>query len=192
MKIASLTRSEASGASRVGLPAILAAALVALLAIAYCLSVIVPLGRGVLLFGLTMWFSLPGVAAAWLMYTPEPGRAIAAWIVGPIWGYGVSSLVLLALWTWGVRGDVLFAAPVAAFAIAALLGRALRGVLTPPAFTRADIVVVLLLLVMVPAIVGRPFAHVAEPVGGGRAYRAYFTADMIWRMAVVAEVSKGT
>ncbi len=25
----------------------------------------------------------------------------------------------------------------------------------------------------------------------GRAYRAYFTADMIWRMAVVAEVSKG-
>ncbi len=42
-----------------------------------------------------------------------------------------------------------------------------------------------------PAIVGLPFAHVAEPVPEGRAYRAYFTADMIWRMAVVAEVSKG-
>src|ERR671923_83642 len=56
----------------------------------------------------------------------------------------------------------------------------------------AAALVALLVLVMVPAIVGRPFAHVAEPVGGGRAYRAYFTADMIWRMAVVAEVSKGT
>jgi hypothetical protein len=139
-----------------------------------------------------VWFSLPGVAAAWLMYAPARGRGVAAWIVGPIWGYGASSLVLLALWTAGVRGSVLFAAPLGAFAIAALAGSALRATLTPPAFTRSDVVVILLLLVMVPAIVGRPFAHVAEPVEGGRAYRAYFTADMVWRMAVVAEVSKGS
>ncbi|HEY7502244.1 MAG TPA: hypothetical protein VH740_27235 [Vicinamibacterales bacterium] len=173
-------------------PAILAAALVALLAIGYCLSVIVPLGWGALLFATTVWFSVPGVAAAWLMYAPGAGRGVAAWIVGPIWGYGASSLVLLVLWTSGVRGNLLFAAPIAAFAIAAAAGYALNGVLTPPPFTNADVVAILLLLVMVPAIVGRPFAHVAEPVDGGRAYRAYFTADMIWRMAVVAEVSKGS
>src|SRR5262245_55097081 len=129
MKIAPLTRPEPTGASRAGRVgahvlrpgwATIAAASVALAAVAYCISVIVPLGEGSLLFALTVWFSLPGVAAAWLMYAREPGRGVAAWIVGPVWGYGASSLVLLALWAMGVRGGVLFAAPVAAFAIAIL------------------------------------------------------------------------
>ncbi len=46
-------------------------------------------------------------------------------------------------------------------------------------------------LLAVPAIVGRPFAHVGVDLPEGRAYRAYFTADFVWEMAVVAEVSKG-
>jgi hypothetical protein len=112
-------------------------------------------------------------------------------VVGPIWGYGLSSLVLLALWMAGARGSVLLAVPLLGAAVAALAGGLMRGVLTPPAFGRSDVVAVLFLLVSVPAIVGLPFAHVAEPVPQGHAYRAYFTADMIWRMAVVAEVSKG-
>jgi hypothetical protein len=168
------------------------AALVALVTVALSISVILPLGRGLVLFAITAWFSVPGLATAWLMYEPSPGRNFAAWVVGPIWGYGLSSLVLLAFWTAGVRGMALLAAPIVAIAIAAGVGLLLKGTLRPPAFGRRDVVVVLLLLVMVPAIVGRPFAHVAEPIAGGRAYRAYFTADMIWRMAVVAEVSKGT
>ena len=90
-----------------------------------------------------------------------------------------------------MRGTVLLVAPLIGCGVAALAGGLLRGSLTPPAFGRTDLTVVLFLLVSVPAIVGPPFAHVAEPVPEGRAYRAYFTADMTWRMAVVAEVSKG-
>ena len=157
-----------------------------------CLRAIVPLGLGLWLFFITAWFSLPGVLAARLMYAAQPGRMFAAWVVGPIWGYGISSLVLLGLWVNGMRGAILLVAPILAAAIAVAAGAWLRGSLTPPRFRRADVVAVLLLLVMVPAIVGRPFSRVAEPVDNGVAYRAYFTADMVWRMAVVAEIAKGS
>ena len=167
------------------------AAIAAVVAIAFCIKVILPLSHGLVLFAITAWFSVPGLATAWLMYEAAPGRKFAAWVVGPVWGYGLSSVVLLAFWVAGARGLALLTAPLVATLIAAGVGFLLKGTLTPPAFDRRDLVVVLLMLLMVPAIVGRPFAHVAEPVAEGRAYRAYFTADMIWRMAVVAEVSKG-
>jgi hypothetical protein len=170
---------------------VLPAALVTVAAVVLCIWAIAPIGAGLFLFALTVWFSIPGVVAAWLMYAPAPGRGVAASTVGPIWGYGISSLVLLALWMAGVRGAVLLVAPIVAAAVALGCGYLLRATLTPPSFGRGDLVAILLVLLAVPAIVGRPFAHVAEPLPEGRAYRAYFTADMIWRMAVVAEVSKG-
>ena len=37
-----------------------------------------------------------------------------------------------------------------------------------------------------------PFAHVGEELPEGRAYRAYFTADFVWEVAVVAELAKAT
>ena len=190
MKIDGLTRSEPSGAGRSSRWPI-AAALVALTSLVLCIKAIIPIQSGLALFGSTAVFVIPGFLLAWLIYEPAPGRGVAACVMGPVWGYGLSSLVLLALWTAGVRGSVLLAVPLIGCGVAALVGGWLRGSLTPPAFGRADLTVVLFLLVSVPAIVGLPFAHVAEPVPEGRAYRAYFTADMIWRMAVVAEVSKG-
>ena len=190
MKIDRLTPSEPSGAGRSSRWPI-AAALVALASLVLCIKAIIPLQSGLALFGSTAVFVVPGFLLSWLIYEPAPGRGFAACVMGPIWGYGLSSLVLLALWTAGARGSVLLAAPLIGCGVAALAGGWLRGSLTPPAFGRADLTVALFLLVSVPAIVGLPFAHVAEPVPEGRAYRAYFTADMIWRMAVVAEVSKG-
>lgn len=168
------------------------AAALAAAASVVCIAAIAPLGPGLLLFAMTAWFSLPGVTTAWLMYDAQPGRALASWAVGPIWGYGLSSVVLLAFWSAGVRGSVLLAAPAVAAVLALAAGGLLKGLLRPPAYGRRDLIAVLLLLMIVPAIVGRPFARVAEPVAEGRAYRAYFTADMIWRMAVVAEVAKGS
>jgi hypothetical protein len=191
MKIDTLTPSELSGARRPSHWLIVAAAVLAVVSVVLCIRAIVALPSGLALFGITFWFTVPGFLLAWLVYEPARGRTFATCVLGPIWGYGLSSLVLLALWMAGARGAVLLAAPLLGCAAAVLAGGLLRGVLTPPAFTRADVVAVLFLLVSVPAIVGLPFAHVAEPVPQGRAYRAYFTADMIWRMAVVAEVSKG-
>ena len=47
------------------------------------------------------------------------------------------------------------------------------------------------LLLIVPIVAGLPFAHVGEITGEGQFYRAYFTADYVWRRAVVAELAKG-
>jgi hypothetical protein len=194
MKIGTLTRFEPTGATRSSMLPALATAIAAVstvVAVVLCIWAILPLGPGLVLFAITVWFSIPGLVLAWLMYAPAPGRRFAAAAVGPVWGYGLSSVVLLGLWTAGLRGAVLLTAPLVAGVVAAVGGVLLRATLAPPTFRRADVIAVLLLLMMVPAVVGRPFAHVAEPLPEGRAYRAYFTADMIWRMAVVAEVSKG-
>ena len=48
-----------------------------------------------------------------------------------------------------------------------------------------------MLLLIVPLVVGLPFAHVGEITADGQAYRAYFTADYVWRRAVVIELAKG-
>jgi hypothetical protein len=196
MKIARL--SEPSGESSDTMRAsprltvaLCASAAVALAATLICIRAIMPLGLGLVLLAVLAWFSVPGVVLAWLMYSGQPGRRFASCVVGPIWGYGISSLVLLGMWTAGLRGTSLLVAPAVASIVAAGIGSLLRGRLSARPFTRADVVAVLFLLVAVPAIVGRPFAHVAEPIADGHAYRTYFTADMIWRMAVVAELSKG-
>jgi hypothetical protein len=191
MKIDTLSATRTSDTPRAGVVAVLAAATAAMAAVLWSLWAVGPLGPGLILFAIVAWFSVPGLVAAWLMYVPAQGRGFATWVVGPIWGYGISSVALLVLWIAGVRGAVLLIAPAIGTAVAVVAGLLLRGVLSTPRFRRADLVAVLLLFVVVGAIVGRPFAHVAEPIPEGRAYRAYFTADMFWRMAVVAEVGKG-
>jgi len=46
-------------------------------------------------------------------------------------------------------------------------------------------------LLIVPVVVGFPFAHLGEITANGQDYRAYFTADYAWRRAVVSELAKG-
>jgi hypothetical protein len=168
-----------------------ALAVIAAAAIVVAIGAIGPLGPGLLLCGMVALFALPGWLAGWIIFAPGPGRLLAASAVGPIWGYGLSSLALLALWAVGLRGWPLLIAPgVAAIVIAPLAGLVRASIHARPA-RRADLYAVLVLVALVPALVGRPFARVGEDVPDGRAYRAYFTADMVWRMAVVAELSKG-
>jgi hypothetical protein len=170
----------------------LAAGLVAIVAVCIGLASFVPLHRGLLLFAVAVWFAVPGVLFGWLVYVRAPGHRMASVLVGPVWGYGVSSVVLLVLWIAGVRGPVLLVAPAIASVLLGFLGLRLRGLLVAPSFRWSDVVAVCLLVALVPAIVGRPFARVGESLPeGGKAYRAYFTADFIWRMAVAAELAKG-
>jgi hypothetical protein len=152
----------------------------------------VPIQHGMLLTLIAAWFTLPGVIFARVVYDASPGRGLAAVFVGPVWGYGASSIVLLAMWTAGVRGPALLLAPLVAGAILAACAVPLRGALSPPAFRAADVVAVCILVILTAGIIARPFSRVASPLpDGGRAYRAYFTADFIWRMAVAAELAKG-
>ena len=60
-----------------------------------------------------------------------------------------------------------------------------------PNFSRRDVAACMMVVLVVVAIVGRPYSRVGIDLPEGRAYRAYFTADFVWAMAVVAEVSKG-
>lgn len=152
---------------------------------------ILPLAPGVVLAAGVLWFVAPGVLIARVLYGDQPGSRLGSFLLGGIWGHGFSSLTLLALWVAGLRGGwLVIAAPALACPIAILV-RPLAGRFTLPRFGRADGLAILLLLLIVPLVVGRPFARVGADLPDGRAYRAYFTADFVWRMAVVAELSKG-
>ena len=160
----------------------------AFLATLYALG---PLHWGVVLVAVLVWFALPGVALAHWLYRAQPGAGAATLLAGPGWGYVLSTFGLLALWATGARSiAVVLAAPVLGLVLA-LPARRLAGAFSIPRFTRADLAACALVLFAVPIIVGRPFAHVGFDLPEGRAYRAYFTADFVWGVAVVAELAKG-
>jgi hypothetical protein len=130
-----------------------------------------------------------GVLAARSALGPQAGAF--AWMVGPAWGYVLTSLTALALWLAGFRGTwILIVAPLIALAPAWAL-RALRANVTLPRFSRRDVIALSVALMLVPAVCGRPFARVGERTEHGENWRAYFTADTVWAIAVTAEVSKG-
>jgi hypothetical protein len=162
-----------------------------LLAALACLFAILPSVYVLVLVAVLVWFALPGVLLARRLYGSQPGVWAAAFLAGPSWGYVFSSVVLLGLWAMGVRRFVwLMASPIPALA-AVWPARALAGDLSIPAIGKREVAAISLVLLSVPAIVGLPFAHVGADLPDGRAYRAYFTADMVWASAVVSEVSKG-
>jgi hypothetical protein len=180
-----LTLASAHSRQTVAAVATLAAAFLATL---YALG---PLHWGVLLVVILAWFALPGVLLARWLYGSQPGGGAATLLAGPGWGYVLSTFGLLVLWASGVRSiAVLLGAPVLGL-IFALPARRLAGAFRVPLFTRADLAACALVLLAVPVIVGRPFAHVGMDLPEGRAYRAYFTADFVWGVAVVAELAKG-
>lgn len=150
-----------------------------------------PHWQGFLIVAIGAWFAAPGVPFARRMYlTGERGRVIPT-IIGACWGYGVSSIVLLALWVTGLRNTAALVILAPVIAGLALLPLRKRGALEPPSFCRRDLPALALLLLVIPLVVARPWAHVGQVTPEGRAYRAYFTADFIWRMAVAAEVAHG-
>lgn len=165
--------------------------LAAAVAIVVTLGSILPLPSAFGLLAVLVWFAMPGVVLGRRLYGAQPGAWPAALLAGPVWGYAFSSLVLLGLWASGVRSfGWLMLAPIPA-AIAAWPASRLADTLTVPALSRRDVGAYALVLLAAPAIVGLPYAHVGINLPEGRAYRAYFTADFIWEMAVVSEVSKG-
>lgn len=137
------------------------------------------------------WFIRPGLVVAGKVARGESPHA--RWLVAPVWGIALSVIGLLTLWELGGRGLwILVVAPWPLWVLARLPLHRLGVDLRWPQLDRRDLIAVCLLFMLVPVIAGAPFAHVAEPVAeGGKAYRAYFTADFVWAMSVVAEVSKG-
>ena len=119
----------------------------------------------------------------------------AGWLAplafGPFLSQALGSLALTLLWVAGGRGPWLIVAAALLVAMLIVPARRLAGRFRLPATTPGDAIALALLLLIVPAIVGLPFAHVGEITGAGQDYRAYFTADYVWRRAVVIELAKG-
>lgn len=168
-----------------------ALAAIASAAVIATVAAIAPRFESILVLGAIAWFAVPGVLAMRALYGAGPGAPLAAWLVGPAAGYGLSLMALLAMWAAGGRGPLVIAASPVVALVPVLALRRMRPLLDPPRLDRRDMAFVLVLLLTVPLVVGRPFAKVAEPMPDGRAYRAYFTADFVWAMVVANEVSKG-
>jgi hypothetical protein len=182
-------RTPASITPRPTLVAVLAVVFLIVVGISVC--AMLPLTVGSALVLAYVWMAWPGVMIARTLYGSQRGEWLPALTMGPVWGFAATSLVLLALWIAGVRHTfVLALAPLGALALLVPC-RWLRGALRPPAFDRRDAAAVLLALLIVPAVVARPYARVGEMRPEGKAYRAYFIADFEWAMAVAEEVSKG-
>jgi hypothetical protein len=154
------------------------------------LSVVGP-WRALVLLGILAWFAYPGILLVKRLARTE--QSYFHWCFGPMWGIGLSVVGLLAMWELGGRSGVLLVvAPWPLWLLLCLPRARVELALRLPQPDRRDVVALALLVVLVPIIVGWPYAHVAEAIdGGGKAYRAYFTADFVWAMSVVAEVSKG-
>lgn len=137
-----------------------------------------------------LWVA-PGVIAMARAFREYRSRWAMAFLLGGPFGFALSSVGLLPFWLLGVRsGFLLVAVPLAASVLAWLTPSLGRG-LDVPRYGRRDLLALALLILLVPLVVARPYSQVGKDLPEGRAYRAYFTADFVWAMAVVSEVSKG-
>lgn len=116
----------------------------------------------------------------------------AGWIAGGVLGYGLIAF----LWGLAVQGGVprlpVFLLIWIALPIALrFVFRSGRPIVSLPSWTRRDTAALLLALLIVPAIAGVPFSRVGERgEDGQRRYRAYFTADYLWHVALTAELAR--
>lgn len=164
---------------------------VAIALAAYAATFLAVASPAPLIFGVVsqFLFVLPGILIVRAL-SPAAGW-LPALAFGPLFGQAFGSLILTGFWVAGGRGAwLLVAAPLLVWTLA-VPARGLRGRLRLPATQPGDAVALALLAVIVPVIVGLPFAHVGELTPDGQAYRAYFTADYVWRRAVVIELAKG-
>lgn len=144
---------------------------------------------GPLYVGVYLLSLLPGLPIGFAMF----GRKHAAgWVAGALVGYGLTAVALwvpieLHLTTWP-------SSAIAWLAVTGLSMALLRRVepqVSLPAWRARDTAAILGVLLIVPLLVARPFARLGElDAEGGQRYRAYFTADFLWHMALTAELSK--
>jgi hypothetical protein len=134
-------------------------------------------------------FILPGVLLVRALSRDEGWLPSIAF--GPLAGQALGYLVLTGLWVAGARGPWLMLAAPGIVAALIIPAARLRGRWRFPRTEPGDAVALALLLIIVPLVTGWPFAHVGEVTPDGQAYRAYFTADYVWRRAVVIELAKG-
>jgi hypothetical protein len=142
---------------------------------------------------LLVWFaaSAPGVLLGLRVF----GRHAAGWVAGAAGGYTLTCLTV-----WAVVAAQM-ASP-AAFAIAwlvqcAVMAIVARQIPTPLVqlrpWTPRDTTALCAVLLLVPGLMAAPYRNLGAADAEGRTYyRAYFTADFVWHVALTAELGRFT
>lgn len=145
---------------------------------------------GLLYFMVYALATLPGLPIGFAVFGRRHG---GGWILGAILGYFLTTIALWVAIAWRLPSAPTFiAAWLLVLALAWVVGRRITGpVVVLPDWTRRDTAAMVVTLLLVPAIAGPPFIRLgARDAEGNRYYRAYFTADFVWHMAVTSEVKK--
>ena len=136
----------------------------------------------------------PGLPLGFVLFGRRHG---GGWIVGSLLGYAASCLVVwLAIFTHHASPLVfgLLWLTALLLSIGVSMAIPLRGrpaLIALPAWTTRETTALLLVLLLVPILVGRPFARIGSvDANGDKRYRAYFTADFVWHAALTAELRK--
>lgn len=125
-------------------------------------------------------FSFPGVPLAWRWFKgPE------AWLVGSCLGYLGSSIVASVLYRFELASPSTILLSSIALCSVGLASRGVRSRDDSGGLWLAASCCVALV------IVALPFSRVGSLVADGVAYRAYFSADLMTHLSVVAELQKG-
>ena len=154
-----------------------------------------------------LWFAggAPAVAYAVLyVWAVAPGlplglalfgrRHPAAWIGGALLGYGLAQI---GVWLVIESNLVSPWAFVAAWAVLLALTSTISWragsvpIVQLPAWSAPDSRALLLVLILVPVLMGPPYANLGRAdAAGTRYYRAYFTADFLWHSALAFELGR--
>lgn len=131
----------------------------------------------------------PGLPIGWALF----GRRHAAgWIAGGLLGYVLTAVTFWTAVRLGADSTPTLAAAWAGLSLVSAGALRLREPLVRlPAWTRNDAAALSFVLLLVPVIVGPPFLKIgAKGPDGQRQYRAYFTADFLWHVALTDELTK--
>ena len=139
-------------------------------------------------FGLAV---VPGLPIGIAVFGP---RHPAAWIGGSLIGYGLTQLALWAAIVTGASSAIGFGAAWLAMLAAGVAAGRVMARSAPPigsSWPRAEVRVLLLVLLLVPVLMGLTYRNLGRQDGSGnRYYRAYFTADFVWHSALAYELGK--
>jgi len=134
--------------------------------------------------------AVPGLPLGFALFGK---RHVVSLLIGTTLGYAITSLAWWAVVFFGHASTWAF---VDAWVVAALVSWAIARamdspVVTLPRWTHSHSVALMLLLLLVPALVTRPFVKLGSvDRDGNHLYRAYFIADFVWHTALTAELAK--
>jgi hypothetical protein len=145
--------------------------------------------RGLAYLTLFALSTLPGLPIGFALF----GRNHAAgWIAGAALGYALSGFALWLPVQLHVPGAVPgFSSWTLVTLASFLIFRRIGPLVAVPRWTRRDTLALVLVLLAVPGLVWLPFTRIGSiDEEGNRRYRAYFTADFLWHVALTAELAR--